>query len=81
MQKESVIAGQRRLILGRALYGRTRFGASTEKKSRGITGKDSSNRVEGLDELQTNFCKLYHNLYTRIGKIRNAKVKAELSKP
>ena len=33
--KESVIAGQRQLILGRALYGRPRFGANREKKSYG----------------------------------------------
>ena len=44
----------------------------------GITGeKDSSNSSEGLDALQTYFCRFYSNLFTRKGRIRNLKVKAE----
>ena len=47
------------------------------KKMMGITGEGSSQEEEDNDELQTYFCKLYPNLFTRIGKIRNAKVGAE----
>ena len=43
----------------------------------GITGEGRSQEEEGYDELQTYFCKLYPNLFTRIEKIRNAKVRAE----
>ena len=43
----------------------------------GITGEGISQEEEEYDELQTYFCKLYQNLFTRIGKIRNAKVRAE----
>ena len=46
-------------------------------KNMGITGEGSSQESEGYDELQTYFCKLYPNLFSRIGKIRNAKVRAE----
>ena len=42
-----------------------------------ITGEMSSQEEEEYDELQTYFCKLYQNLFTRIGKIRNAKIGAE----
>ena len=47
------------------------------RKVMGITGEGSSQDAEGYDELQTHFCKLYPNLFTRIGKIRNAKKRAE----
>ena len=50
------------------------------KKWMGITGEGSSQEEEECDELQTYFCKLYPNLFTRIGKIRNAKVRAEFFK-
>ena len=39
----------------------------------GITGENSSDSAEGLHELQTYFCKLYPNLFIRLGKVRNAK--------
>ena len=42
-----------------------------------ITGEGSSQEEEEYDELQTYFCKLYPNLFTEIGKIRKAKVRAE----
>ena len=47
------------------------------KKVMGITGEGSSQEEEEYDELQTYFSKLYPNLFTRIGKIRTAKVRAE----
>ena len=43
----------------------------------GITGEGSSREEEEYEVMQTYFCKLYPNLFTRIGKIRNAKVRAE----
>ena len=43
----------------------------------GITGDGSSQDAEGYNKLQTYFCKLYQNLFTRIGKNLNAKVRAE----
>ena len=53
---------------------------SPTKESDGITGEGISQEEEEYDELQTYFCKLYPNLFTRIGKIRNAKVRAEFFK-
>ena len=47
------------------------------KKVMGITWEGSSQEEEEYDELQTYFCKLYPNLFTRIVKIRNAKVRAD----
>ena len=44
----------------------------------GTLGADSSDSAEGLDELETNFCNLYPNLFTRIGKIRKSKLRAEI---
>ena len=43
----------------------------------GITGEGSCQGEEEYDDLQTYFCKLYPNLFTRIGKVRNAKVRAD----
>ena len=37
----------------------------------------SSQEEEEYDKLQTDFCKLYPNLFTRTGKNRNAKVRAD----
>ena len=48
-----------------------------KSKVMGITREGSSQELEEYDELQTYFCKLYPNLFTRIGKIRNTKVKAD----
>ena len=50
------------------------------RKKMGITGEGSSQEEEEYDELQTYYCKLYPNLFTRIGKIRNAKVRADFFK-
>ena len=50
------------------------------KKMMGITGEGSSQEEEEYDELQTYFSKLYPNLFTRIVKIRNAKVRVEFFK-
>ena len=47
------------------------------KRVMGITVEGSSQEEAEYDELQTNFCKLYPNLFTRLGKIRNAKIRAE----
>ena len=58
--------------------GYPRTGAGSKRKSHGDHGDESSQNTEGLDELQTYFCKLYPNLFTRIGKTRNAKVRAEI---
>ena len=43
----------------------------------GIPGEHNDENAEGLDELQTYLCKLYPNLFIRIGKIRNAEVRAD----
>ena len=43
----------------------------------GIKGGNSSETAEGLDELQTYFCKTHPNLFTRIETIRKAKARAE----
>ena len=75
----SVISGNHQSILGRDLMGtlgRDLMGTQ-RKKVMGITGEGISQEEEEYDELQTYFCKFYPNLFTRIGKIRNAKVKAE----
>ena len=50
------------------------------RKKMGITGEGSSQEEEEYDELQTYYCKLYPNLFTRIGKIRNVKVRADFFK-
>ena len=73
----SVISGNHQSILGRDLMGTLGLELVQRKKVMGITGKGSSQEEEEYDELQTYFCKLYPNLFTRIGKIRNAKVRAE----
>ena len=64
-------------ILGRDLMGTLGLELVQRKKVMGITGEGISQEEEEYDELQTYFCKLYPNLFTRIGKIRNAKVRAE----
>ena len=73
----SVISGNHQSILGRDLMGTLGLELMQRKKVMGITGEGSSQEEEEYDELQTCFCKLYPNLFTRIGKIRNAKVRAE----
>ena len=73
----SVISGNHQSILGRDLMGTLGLELVQRKKVMGITGEGSSQEEEEYDELQTYFCKLYPNLFTRIGKIRNAKVRAE----
>ena len=73
----SVISGIYQSILGRDLMGTLGLELVQQKKMMGITGEGSSQEEEEYDELQTYFCKLYPNLFTRIGKIRNAKVRAE----
>ena len=50
----------------------------------GITGEGINQEGEDYDELKTYFCKLYPILFTRRGKIRNAKVRSkffEILKP
>ena len=54
-------------------YPRSGVGA----KVMGITVEGSSQEKEEYDELQTYFCRLFPNLVTRKGKIRNAKVRAD----
>ena len=73
----SVISGNHQSILGRDLMGTLGLELVQRKKMMGITGEGSSQEKEEHDELQTYFCKLYPNLFTRIGKIRNAKVRAK----
>ena len=73
----SVISGNHQSILGRDLMGTLVLELVQRKKVMGITGEWSSQEEEENDELQTYFCKLYPNLFTRIGKIRNAKVRVE----
>ena len=65
----SVISGNHQSILGRDLMGTLSLELVQRKKVMGITGEGSSQEEEDYDELQTYFCKLYQNLYTRIGKI------------
>ena len=73
----SVISGNHQSILGRDLMGTLGLELVQRKKVMGITGKGSCQGEEEYDELQTYFCKLYPNLFTRIGKVRNAKVRAD----
>ena len=73
----SVISGNHQSILGRDLMGTLGLELVQRKKVMGITGEGTSQEEEEYDELQTYFCKLYPSLFTRIGKIRNAKVRAE----
>ena len=73
----SVISGNHQSILGRDLIGTLGLELVKKKKVMGITGKGSCQDEEEYDELQTYFCKLYPNLITRIGKVRNAKVRAD----
>ena len=73
----SLISGNHQSILGRDLMGTLGLELVQRKKVRGITVEGISQEEEEYDELQTYFCKLYPNLFTRIGKIRNAKVRAE----
>ena len=72
----SVISGNHQSILGRNLMGTLGLELVQPKKVMGITGEGISQEEE-YDELQTYICKLYPNLFTRIGKIRTAKVRAE----
>ena len=72
----SVISGNQQSILGRDLMGTLVLELVQRKKVMGITGEGSCQEEEEYDELQTYFCKLYPNLFTRIGKIRNAKIRA-----
>ena len=76
----SVISGNHQSILGRDLMGTLRLELVQRKREMGITGEGSSQEEEEYDELQTYFCKLYPNLFTEIGKIRNAKVRANFFK-
>ena len=73
----SLISRNHQSILGRDLMGTLGLELVQRKKVMGIKGEGSSQEEEEYDELQTYFCKLYPNLFTRIGKIRNAKVRAE----
>ena len=68
----SVISGTHQSILGRNLMGTIGLELVQRRKVMGTTGEGSSQEEEEYDELQTYFCKLYPNLFTRIGKIRNA---------
>ena len=73
----SVISGNHQSILGRDLMGTLGLELVQRRKVMGITGEGISQEEEKYDELQTYFCKLYPKLFTRIGQIRNAKVRAE----
>ena len=72
-----VISGNHQSILGSDLMGTVGLEIVQRRKVMGITGEGSSQEEEEYDELQRYFCKLYPNLFTRVGKIRNAKVRAE----
>ena len=74
----SVLSENHHSILGRDLMGTLGLELVQRRKVMGITGEGSSQEEEDYDELQIYFCKLYSNLSTRIGKIQNAKVRAEL---
>ena len=60
----SVKSGKHQSILGRNLMGTLGLELVQQKKMMGITGEVSSQEEE-YDELQTYFCKLYPNLFTR----------------
>ena len=68
----SVIAEKHQMNLGRNLMGTLGLELLQKGRVMGITGEDSSDSAEGLDNLKTYFCKLYPILVTRIKKIRNA---------
>ena len=74
----SVISRNHQSIHGLDLMGTLGLELVQRKKLIGITGEGSSQEEEESDELQTYFCKLCPNLFTRIGQIRKAKVRAEL---
>ena len=74
----SVISGNHQSILGRDLMGTLGLELVQRKKVMGITGEGSSPEKEEYNELQTYFCKFYPKLFTRIEKIQNAKVRAEI---
>ena len=76
----SVISGNHQSILGHDLMVTLGLELVQRKKVMGITGEGISQEEEEYDELQTYFCKLYPNLFTRIGKLRNAKVRSEFFK-
>ena len=65
----SVIAGIHQSILARDLMGTL----GLELVQRGTTREGSHQDAEGYDELRTYFCKLYLNLFTRIGKFETLK--------
>ena len=73
----SVIAGNHQSIHGQDLMGTLGIEPVQGGEVMGTTGEGSNQDAEEYDELQTYFCKLYSNLFTRIGKIRNVKVRAE----
>ena len=73
----SVNSGNHQSILRRDLMGTLGLELVQKKKVMGITGEGSCQDEEEHDELQTYFCKLYPNLFTRIGKIWNANVAAD----
>ena len=73
----SVIAGNHQSSLRRDLPGSLGLELVQRGKFIRITGEGNSQDAEGNNELQTYFCKLYPNLFTRIGKTQNAKVRAE----
>ena len=78
--KFSVIAGNHQSILGRDLMGTLGLELVQKRKVMGITGEGSGQEEEEYDEMQRYICKLYPNFCTRIGKIRNAKVRADFFK-
>ena len=68
----SVISENHQSTLGRNLMGTLGLELVQIKKVMRITGEGSSQEEEEYDELQTYFCKLYPNIFTRIRKIRKA---------
>ena len=75
--QKSVISGNHHSVLGRDLTDTIGLELVQRRKVMGITGEGSSQEEEEYNELQTDFCKLYPNLFTRLGKIRNANVRTE----
>ena len=57
--------------------GYSRSGVGAKEESDGNHEEGSSQKEEENGEFQTFFFKLFPNLFTRIGKIRKAKVRAE----
>ena len=75
--KVSINAGNHESILGRNLIGTLGMELVQRGGVMRKNGEESSDSVEGLDELQTHFCKLYPILFTK--KVKSGTQKSKLN--